>query len=499
MKVIYGGLNIKDNSQLSAGKELRFADADSSNYAAIKAPSTLSANYSLTLPVDDGTANQVLSTDGSGVLSWVSSLTSALNAQYVLIGNGSNIATAVDTVSLGDIEASTAGGLFIKAGAIVNADINAGAAIAYSKLNLAGSIVNADINASAAIAYSKLNLASSIVNADIASGAAIAVNKLAALTASKALVSDASGFLSASSVTSTELGYLAGVTSGVQSQLNNITSTINNFEWQPSVLDKKTAPVGGEVSGDRYLVIATATGAFAGQENKIAQYDGSSWVFIAPTAGTFVSVDTEADGLYLYGGSSWNKKYFESTTASTGLTKVGFDVRLDATAAGDGLGFSSGVLSVNVDNSTIELNSDTARLKDGGIMDAKINASAAIALSKLAAVTASKALVSDGSGVISASSVTSTELGYVSGVTSSIQTQLDTKMKRVTNSWVTGDGASKVITHSLNTKDVIVQIYDMTDDSTIEIDSVVRTSVNAITVTASEAPGASGWKVVIIG
>jgi hypothetical protein len=72
-------------------------------------------------------------------------------------------------------------------------------------------------------------------------------------------------------------------------------------------------------------------------------------------------------------------------------------------------------------------------------------------------------------------------------------------MKRVTNTWATADGVSKAITHNLNTKDIIVQIYDMTDDSTIEIDSVVRTSVNVVTVTASEAPGASSWKVVIIG
>jgi hypothetical protein len=41
-----------------------------------------------------------------------------------------------------------------------------------------GTIVDADINASAAIAYSKLNLGTSIVNADIASGAAIATTKI---------------------------------------------------------------------------------------------------------------------------------------------------------------------------------------------------------------------------------------------------------------------------------------------------------------------------------
>lgn len=40
-------------------------------------------------------------------------------------------------------------------------------------------------------------------------------------TAYRALITDASGRLSTSSVTSTELGYLSGVTSAVQTQLNN--------------------------------------------------------------------------------------------------------------------------------------------------------------------------------------------------------------------------------------------------------------------------------------
>jgi hypothetical protein len=43
-------------------------------------------------------------------------------------------------------------------------------------------------------------------------------------------------------------------------------------------------------------------------------------------------------------------------------------------------------------------------------------------------LTASRALVSDGSGKVAVSSVTSTELGYVSGATSNIQTQLDAKV-----------------------------------------------------------------------
>ena len=40
-------------------------------------------------------------------------------------------------------------------------------------------------------------------------------------TASRALVSNSSGQIAASSVTSTQLGYLSGVTSAIQTQLNN--------------------------------------------------------------------------------------------------------------------------------------------------------------------------------------------------------------------------------------------------------------------------------------
>lgn len=73
-------------------------------------------------------------------------------------------------------------------------------------------------------------------------------------------------------------------------------------------------------------------------------------------------------------------------------------------------------------NKTIDADSNTISNIDNG----EIKAAAGIALDKLAATTASRALVSDGSGFIGASATTSTELGYVSGVTSAIQTQINT-------------------------------------------------------------------------
>jgi hypothetical protein len=59
-----------DNVTLNAQSDLRFADADSSNWVAFQAPATVAANVTWTLPATDGTANQVLSTNGSGVLSF---------------------------------------------------------------------------------------------------------------------------------------------------------------------------------------------------------------------------------------------------------------------------------------------------------------------------------------------------------------------------------------------------------------------------------------------
>jgi hypothetical protein len=76
---------------------------------------------------------------------------------------------------------------------------------------------------------------------------------------------------------------------------------------------------------------------------------------------------------------------------------------------------------------TCSAGSNTTAIASGVIVNADVNASAAIAVSKLAALTASRAMVTDGSGFSSVATTTATELGYVNGVTSAIQTQIDSK------------------------------------------------------------------------
>ena len=50
--------------------EVRFEDASGGEYVALKAPTTVSSNLTLTLPSSDGTSGQAITTDGSGALSF---------------------------------------------------------------------------------------------------------------------------------------------------------------------------------------------------------------------------------------------------------------------------------------------------------------------------------------------------------------------------------------------------------------------------------------------
>lgn len=96
-------------------------------------------------------------------------------------------------------------------------------------------------------------------------------------------------------------------------------------------------------------------------------------------------------------------------------------------ATGSGLestnpGNAGGQLQVKLDGVTIARGTGGLKVADGGLTDLQIAISAAIAHSKMAALStgAPKALVSDAAGVVSESSVTATELSYLSGMTGNI-------------------------------------------------------------------------------
>ena len=128
IKILYSdGTNIVDvNANLSASSfeqinlptqnELRFEDSTGGQYVALKAGTTVATNVTFTLPTADGTSNQVITTNGSGVLSfatisggaaWQAVVTSSLtvvskNGYFVDTSGGAITATLPSSPTLGD-------------------------------------------------------------------------------------------------------------------------------------------------------------------------------------------------------------------------------------------------------------------------------------------------------------------------------------------------------------------------------------------------------------
>jgi hypothetical protein len=86
---------------LNAQSDLRFADADSSNWVAFQGAATIAANVTWTLPAADGTNGQLLSTNGSGTLSWASD-TGAIIVDGGNFANGSSTVSTAATFDGGD-------------------------------------------------------------------------------------------------------------------------------------------------------------------------------------------------------------------------------------------------------------------------------------------------------------------------------------------------------------------------------------------------------------
>ncbi len=84
---------------------------------------------------------------------------------------------------------------------------------------------------------------------------------------------------------------------------------------------------------------------------------------LAADSVTEAKLNTSVAGAGLAGGGGTPL----SVNVTDGIAISGDDVILATSAAGDGLAYASGVLSVNVDGSTLEINADTLRVAALGI------------------------------------------------------------------------------------------------------------------------------------
>ena len=94
---------------LNAQKDLRFADADSSNWVAFQAPATVASNVTWTLPAADSSGSQALTSNGSGTLTWATTgdatlagdntWTGAQRGQITGLTSAATIAIDMDTTN----------------------------------------------------------------------------------------------------------------------------------------------------------------------------------------------------------------------------------------------------------------------------------------------------------------------------------------------------------------------------------------------------------------
>lgn len=272
-----------------------------------------------------------------------------------------------------------------------------------------------------------------LTDSNIDASAAIARSKLATLTANRAMVTDGSGNDSASSVTATELGYVSGVTSAIQTQLNaKIPTSEKAVANGVATLDS-----GGKVPVSQLpSAVMTYEGTWNASTNSPVLADGTGdagMVYIVSTAGTqnlgSGSISFSLGDWVVYNGSVWEKSVNSNAVASvngaTGAVTVNAINQLTGdVTAGPASGSQSaaatiaagavtaGKLGTITDNVTLDQSGtgSTLQIKAGGITNSHISSSAAISLSKLAGGTANRMVVTDNAGAIATSTAQDVEL-----------------------------------------------------------------------------------------
>jgi len=246
---------------------------------------------------------------------------------------------------------------------------------------------------------------------------AVSTITTADLTASRAVVSDGSGKIAVSAVTSTELGYVDGVTSAIQTQLTAGVTNTNTVHANVVAAEANIAGVlagtknftGGVTMGDDLVIQGNLTvlgdSVTANTINAVIQ---DRFLLLANSATGAPSADI---GILMNRGNEGNAALFYDESAKSFTMAETRDPDSNVVISPTGLAnLAVGTLKYNgADLST-------------AITD---NRSGAVSTVYKDNLTVSRALVSDSSGKIAISDVTSTELGYLDGVTLSVQNQIN--------------------------------------------------------------------------
>ena len=237
-----------------------------------------------------------------------------------------------------------------------------------------------------------------------------------------------SGSLSNESITSVHIGAI----SASNTSLPETTAITGDYTLDVSgdIIfdadgDNVTLKAAGTTALDFVLNGATDVTLDAPGDIKI-DADGGD-IFFVDGGTTFGSATNTSGNLIIKSGTTPALTFSGANATIAGdLTISGDDLTMatntsGAALIGDGTNYNPVVISGDISIGT----TGTAAIGSGVVVNADVNSSAAIEFSKMENLTTARALVSDGSGDVSVSAVTSTELGYLDGVASNVQTQID--------------------------------------------------------------------------
>ena len=408
--------------------------ADITGAASTVVTANLTANRAV---ISNGSGKIDVSTVTSTELSYLSGVTSAIQTQ--LSGKEPTITGAASTI--------TSSNLTINRAVISNGsgkiDVSSVTSTELGYLSGVTSAIQTQLSGkeptitTLPISKGGTNSSTALNNNRIIQSSSGAIVEAAAITSARALISDANGIPTHSTITSTELGYLTGVTSAIQTQLNGKQGTITGaattiVSSDLTISRALISNASGKV--DVSTVTSTELGYVSGVTSSIqTQLSGKEpTITTLPISKGGTNSSTALNNNRIIQSSSGAIVEAAAITSARALISDANGIPTHSTVTSTELGYVSGVTSsiqtqINGKEPTIT----TLPISKGGtnsstaLNNNRIIRSTTGAIVEAAAITAARALISDADGIPTHSTVTSTELGYVSGVTSSIQTQLN--------------------------------------------------------------------------